>query len=252
MDEFFNLCYMYITSYLTSEKEFLEDFAVRLAHRDANLIKALEENRKEISSMANAHLEEVAKTFNEDKKTVKLESVKPEEYDDISIECTVLDTPDKIKAYITYLPKGVIAYDNSEHDAIAGQPGEVVDTSIKGIYEDKEYIVTRSSVTIDEYPENEVEKAQIVVTDSNSALNQKHVFTPEEFNNLYEMNQDTGNFVSISEPREYIKIDENIIMNGKVILKGSYISLNESYELVDVVDSKTFETNFAINREKSL
>lgn len=56
IEEFFNLCYMYITSYLTTEKEFLGELDERIGQRNSILMEALKRNREEIKKTTELYL----------------------------------------------------------------------------------------------------------------------------------------------------------------------------------------------------
>ena len=58
IEEFFNLCYMYITSYLTTEKEFLEELDERIGKRNDILMEKLETDRKAIMEMTASYLKQ--------------------------------------------------------------------------------------------------------------------------------------------------------------------------------------------------
>lgn len=249
MMEFYSLCYMYITTYMVSEKEFLDDFMERIAERNAKMITELERARKSFAAEIKNHLVHEAEKRDSlyEMKTITLESASPDDYEDLLLECKVLDTEDKIEAYLNLIPlsQKIIAVDNSDYSARPGLPGEQVDTSLRTSFDGREYIIERRREEIEDYPKKHIEMAQVIVSNKKGTSNNV-VLSSDEFNRTFEFNDNVGEFSLQTEPREFIQVSENLIINGTVVLAGSYMCLDEFNNVDKVVDKDTFEMNYSV------
>lgn len=179
------------------------------------------------------------------KEKIILKSAKPEEYEDLVIECIVIPN-DKIGEYISTIPeeRKSIAYKSGHVHARRGNPGEIITTTLYVTINGKKYILTEETATVKER-DGEIDW---VITNTSSTSNEQYVVKHTKFKNTYELagnasvNEYGVEFVPTYDPRILTKLDENIIIitawgSKAVGLKGgnivTYSAEQNDYNVLD-------------------
>lgn len=244
--EFLNLCYKYIITYITDEKTFMQDYIRKLEKRDDRVVYALESERN--SFLQESEQMKAETKFSNNVKIIELESLNPEDYPNLKLRFKVFDS-EKLAAYVNLLPSSnyVFGIDESDYEADVGMSNEIVDLSQKVYYKGNIYRLSQKQTQIEKYNDDEIENAQIVVTRKNDILGNKQVYDSSDFLKYFELNYDTDYFNSTEEEKVFIRIDDDIVCDGVIILAGSYISLDGNSKIEQVVNGKTFELYYGIN-----
>ena len=168
------------------------------------------------------------------KEKIILKSANPEEYEDLVVECRVIEN-DKIGEYLETIPaeRKFVGYKYAPVVVRDGIEGEVVETVLKTTIDGKDYILSEETTTVSyEVDDEGIKYMNKVITNVNSTSNEQYVTKASKVEKTYDLvgKSEEGNLVYTPsyDPREIAIVDENVIImtawgSKAVCLKGGGI-----------------------------
>lgn len=191
-----------------------------------------------------------------------LKSTHPEEYEDLVVECKVIEN-DKISEYLESIPeeRKFTAYKTGSVIAKKGNIGETVKTVLKTVVDGKEYVLSEEEGVIKERTytkeingeECSVTSPDYIITNISSTSNEQYINKCEQIEKNYELIGVTEEGYSLTpnyDPRAVAQVDENIIIitawgTKAVCLQGSYIvTYNASENDYNVIEKGAFDSTY--------
>ncbi len=183
------------------------------------------------------------------KEKIILKSVHPEQYPDLTIECTVIPN-EEVGEYVSSIPdeSKFTAYKNGKVTARTGIPGERIKTTLKTFVDGKEYILSEEENEVKDRGEEGID---IVVTNISSNSKEQYVVKRKKFMATY-IPGENGEYIPAYDPRELAQVDESVIIttawgSEAVCLKGSYIvTYNASENDYNTIEQEAFNSTYTI------
>ena len=200
------------------------------------------------------------------KEKIILKSACPEQYEDLVIECRVIEN-DKIGECLETIPneRKFVAYKTGAVLARPGIVGEKVKTVLTTFVDGKKYILSEEEGTVRErtyskkvlvfgdIDEQLVTTPDYVITNISSTSNEQYITKAQQVEKTYEFISQTPQgelLIPKYDPRVLAQVDENIIIitawgSKAVCLKGSYIvTYNAEENDYNTLEQGAFESTY--------
>ena len=185
---------------------------------------------------------------------VILKSPNPELYPDRIIKCRVIKR-ENIQDYIdSNIPEEdkCVGCKSEPVEARVGTVGEEVVTTLKTVYEGKEYILSETTNTVRETDMGDgTKRPDIIVTNTHSTSNEEYIVRANKFPKMYTANMDET-FSPVPDPRAVAKLSEDVVIETSwgemaVGLKGSYIvTYDAERQSYNTIEKGAFDSTYTI------
>ncbi len=194
---------------------------------------------------------------------VVLKSPNPELYPDRVIKCRVIKRGEIQKYIDENIPETdkCVGCKSEPVEARPGTVGEEIITTLKTVYEGKEYILSETKNDVRETDMGDGSKSpDIVVTNTHSTSNEQYIVRANKFPKMYNANMD-GTFSPVPDPRAVAKLSEDVVIETSwgemaVGLNGSYIvTYDKERQSYNTIEKGAFESTYTIvneSREKTV